>query len=116
MTPLSIATITVADAQGGSITSTTRFVPVTERIPPAKISKRNWKRLPAQVQQYSKESVEQTLGVVAFHERLHANNTPHWIERREDGTYLLWGEDASNVAFMPGFSMDDFPVGTRIAG
>jgi len=92
------------------------IVETLHTIPPVKISKRSWRRLPAALQEYCKESVERARGIQVFHDQLHTNNIPHWIERREDGVYLLWGEDASNVAFMPGFSMDDFEIGTRIAG
>lgn len=85
-------------------------------IPPAKLSKRNWKRLPKDLRRYSRRSVEQYLGIMEFHEGLHVTNTPHWIERRQDGVYLLWGDDAANSAIMHGVSMDEMSIGTRIAG
>ena len=65
---------------------------------------------------YSNKSVKWALGFIAFHDNLHATNTPHWIERCEDGAYLLWGKDAASSALLPGVCMDAFPVGTRIAG
>ena len=84
-------------------------------IPPRRMSMREWKRLPRDLRRRTKDSVEQHLGVQAFHEHLHATNTPHWIERRDDGVYLLWGEHAENCAFLPGWSME-MPIGTRIEG
>ena len=89
---------------------------VYRAIPPAKISRRAWKRLPKDLQRHTKESVERHLGIQAFHERLHETNTPHWIERRLDGVYLLWGDYAENCAFLHGWSMNEFPIGTRIEG
>lgn len=90
-------------------------VEIRHTIPPTKISKAMWKRPSKDLQRHSKESVEQHLGIQTFHDRLHEMNTPHWIERRVDGVYLLWGEHAQNCALMPGWSME-MPTGTRIQG
>lgn len=84
-------------------------------IPPRRMTMREWKRLPSDLRRHTKDSVEQHLGVQAFHLHLHETNTPHWIERRDDGVYLLWGEHAENSALMPGWSMK-MPIGTRIEG
>jgi hypothetical protein len=85
-------------------------------IPTATISRRQWRRLPRRLQRLGKAAAEQVLGLMAFHQHLHDTNTPHWLERREDGIYLLWGCNAENSAPMPGWSMTCVPVGTRILG
>ena len=88
----------------------------TTTIPPATISRRQWRRLPRRLQQHGRPAVEQLLGLMAFHQHLHDTNTPHWVERRDDGVYLLWGHNAESSALLPGWSMPDFSVGTRIPG
>lgn len=112
--------ISAANAVGSSITYAACLLPgqaqVTHDIAAKKLSRCHWLGLPKHLKRYNKVSVEKALGAMAFHDSLHATDTPHWIERREDGVYVLWGEDASNCALMHGFTMDDFPVGTRIEG
>lgn len=48
-------------------------------------------------------------------ERAGETSPLHWIKRRLDGVYLLWGNHAENCAFLPGWSME-MPIGTRIEG
>jgi len=115
-----IVTIKAAHAEESSITNSTchglEATQVTQKIPSQKLSKKHWRRLSPHLQKQDKESVEQALAFHVFHESLHDTSTPHWIERGNDGVYLLWGEDAEHIARLPSVCMDEFPVGTRIAG
>ena len=51
-----------------------------------------------------------------FHSALHKTNTRHWIERRADGSYVLWGERAEYSALAACMDMSELPIGTRVEG
>lgn len=92
-------------------------------IPPVPISMQAFKRLPKEVQRLGKAAAEQDLGIHVFHEQLHEDDIPHWIARRKEGFFLIWGENAENSFKFPDNSslirqpsMARLRLGSRVEG